>query len=365
MIRREDGKIGVFILIFVILIVLTVAGVFIWYESSLNATEKGSDKSSKVTVVIDDGMGISGIAEKLEKEGLIRNATAFMAYCKLKNKTQLMAGKYELDKTMSVAQIVSELENGNIVNDSVTITFIEGKNMRWIAKTIADKTNNSEDDVYNLLSDEEYLKSLIEEYWFITDDILNDEIYYSLEGYLYPDTYTFENADVSVKTIFKSMLDVMDSQLSQYKNEINNSKYDVHELLSLASVVELEALNESDRAMVAGVFYNRLRKNMALQSDVTTYYAVQADMGDRDLTNSDLNTKNAYNTRASNMGGKLPVGPICMVSVSSIKAVVDPDSSSYLFFVADKNGKVYYSETNSEHEELIRELKSKGLWFSY
>lgn len=360
--KREDGKIGIIILIFLLLIVLAVGGVFIWYKSSLGAVQENSEK---VTLIIEDGTGVSGIAQKLEQNGLIQNATTFKIYCRLNHRTKMQAGKYELDKNMTVEQIISELEKGNIVDESVTITFIEGKNMRWIAKTIAQNTENTEDDVYKLLSDDEYIDSLIDTYWFITDDIKDDEIYYSLEGYLYPDTYTFENKDVSVKTIFKTMLDVMESQISPYKEEIRDSKYNVHELLSLASVVELEALNEQDRAQVAGVFYNRLNRGMALQSDVTTYYAVQADMGERDLTNSDLNTNNAYNTRASNMGGKLPVGPICCVSISSIKAVIEPEDSDYLFFVADKNGKVYYAKTNSDHEKIIAELKEKGLWITY
>ena len=301
----------------------------------------------------------------LEKEGLIKNASTFKIYCKLHNRTKLQAGKYELDKNMSVEKIIIELEKGNIVDESVTITFIEGKNMRWIVSTIAEKTNNTEDDIYTLLKDEDYLNSLIETYWFITDDIKDDEIYYSLEGYLYPDTYTFENKDVDIKTIFKTMLDAMDTQITPYKSEISKSNYSVHELLSLASVVELEALNEKDRGTVAGVFYNRLKNNMALQSDVTTYYALQVDMGERDLTSSDLNTKSKYNTRALNMAGKLPIGPICSVSISSIKAVVEPENTNYLFFIADKNGKVYYSKTNYEHEALIKELKEKGLWYTY
>ena len=155
-------------------------------------------------------MGVSQIADKLEDESIIKNATVFKIYCKLNNKTSLLAGKYELDKNMTVEQIISELEKGNVVDDSVTITFIEGKNMKWIASTIAEYTENSEDDVYVLLADEDYLDSLIDEYWFITDDIKDDDIYYALEGYLYPDTYPFENKDVDVKTIFKFMLDVME-----------------------------------------------------------------------------------------------------------------------------------------------------------
>ncbi len=363
MLKKEDGKAGIVIfLVFVLIIVLMCAGGFMWYTSSLKSVQKNSQK---VEIIIDEGTSTSAIAEKLEKSGIIRSATAFKVYCKLEKKNSLMAGKYEFDKNMSVHDIVDRLTNGAIVDDSVTITFIEGKDIAFIAKTIADNTNNEEEDVYELLKDEDYLDSLIDEYWFITDDIKDDDIYYSLEGYLYPDTYTFSNKDVKVEEIFKIMIDAMDSQLIQYKSEINKSDYTPHELLTLASIVELEALNENDRAKVAGVFYNRLNIGMALQSDVTTYYGLGKNMGDGDLTASELSKKNPYNTRASNMAGKLPAGPICMPSASGIKAVVRPEDSNYLFFVADSKGQVHYSRTNSEHEALIQDLKNKGLWYTY
>ena len=161
------------------------------------------------------------------------------------------------------------------------------------------------------------------------------------------------------------MLDKMDTVLTPYKDEIKESDYSVHEILSLASVVELEAKNEEDRAGVADVFINRLNKKMALQSDVTTYYALKIDMSERDLTANELETKNPYNTRSTTMNGKIPVGPICMVSESSIKAILEHDDTDNLFFVADKNGKVYFSKTNAEHEKKIKELKDSGLWFTY
>lgn len=360
---KENGKIGIVVFFVVILVIIIIcAGSFMWYTSSLKAIQKNSQK---VEIVINDGTSTSQIAEKLENSGVIRSATAFKVYCKLEKKNSLMAGKYEFDKNMSVHDIVDRLTNGAIVDDSVTITFIEGKGIESIAKTIANNTNNTEEDIYKLLEDEEYIDSLIDEYWFITKEIKNDYIYYSLEGYLYPDTYTFANKDVDVKEIFKIMLDAMDSQLSQYKSEINKSDYSVHELLTLASIVELEALNEDDRAIVAGVFYNRLNAGMALQSDVTTYYGLRKNMGDGDLTASDLAKNNPYNTRASNMAGKLPVGPICMPSASALKAVIEPEDSKYLFFVADSKGQVHYSRTNSEHEALIKDLKDKGLWYTY
>ena len=362
--RRESGKIGIRVVILLLLIIVIVAGfgVDFWYKSEIKPIQSNSEK---VVVEIAGGSGISKIASQLEESGLIKNADAFKIYCKLNKRTAMQAGKYELDKNMSVADIINQLEKGNIVDETVAITFPEGKNMRWVVSTIAEKTSNSENQIYELLSDEEYLDTLIEKYWFIDDDIKNKDIYYSLEGYLYPDTYIFENKDVDVKTIFEKMLDKMDSVLTSYRDEIKKSNYSVHEILSLASVVELEAKNEEDRTGVADVLINRLNKNMALQSDVTTYYALKIDMSERDLTANELATKNPYNTRSITMNGKIPVGPICMVSESSIKAILEHDDTDNLFFVADKNGKVYFSKTNAEHEKKIKELKDSGLWFTY
>lgn len=364
MLKNEKGisVILIILLVVLLLIILTIGGVALWYNSSLKPIQENSEK---VVIEIEGGSGVSGIAEALERNNLIKNALGFKIYCKLNKSNSMQAGKYELDKNMSVEQIVNELQKGNVVNETVKITFIEGKNIRWIAKTIAEKTDNTEEDVYSLLQDKEYLDSIIEKYWFIDEKIKDDDIYYSLEGYLYPDTYILENKSEDVKTIFGRMLDKMENVLTPYKSEIESSKYSVHELLSLASVVELEAKHEEDRAEIAGVFYNRLSKKMGLESDVTTYYSIKLDMDERDLTAKELASNNPYNTRSSAMVGKIPVGPICMVSESSIKAVIEPTSTDKIFFVADKNGKVYFSKTNSEHESQIKKLKQDGLWYTY
>ena len=161
------------------------------------------------------------------------------------------------------------------------------------------------------------------------------------------------------------MLDKMEKVLEEYKDEIEKSKYNVHELLTIASIVETESVNKEDRKGVAGVIYNRLNRNMAIQSDVTTYYAFKIDMGERDLYQREIDTYNKYNTRGPNMEGKLPVGPISSVSKLSIEAAIEPKNTDDLFFVADKNGKVYFSKTNAEHNQIISELKSKGLWYEY
>lgn len=112
------------------------------------------------------------------------------------------------------------------------------------------------------------------------------------------------------------------------------------------------------------MFYNRLNSKMSLGSDVTTYYGAKKDMTS-DLTQSELNAINGYNTRADKMEGKLPVGPICNPSLESIKATINPSSHDYLYFVADKNGKVYLTKDYETHNKVILDLKNKGLWYEW
>ena len=124
-------------------------------------------------------------------------------------------------------------------------------------------------------------------------------------------------------------------------------------------------MNDSDRKNVASVFYNRLDLGMSLGSDVTTYYSVKVDMGDRDLYQSEIDSYNPYNTRGPNMEGKLPVGPISSIGRASVEAAIEPNTTDYLFFVADKNGKLYFTKTNEEHVQVINELQSNGQWYEY
>ena len=135
--------------------------------------------------------------------------------------------------------------------------------------------------------------------------------------------------------------------------------------MTVASIVELEGNNAENRAKIARVIYNRLDQNMSLGSDVTTYYAIRVDMGERDLYAKEINTYNAYNTRGPNMEGKLPVGPIASVSEESIVAALNPAQGDFLYFVADKNGDIYFTKTYEEHQEMIATLRKKGLWYEY
>ena len=157
------------------------------------------------------------------------------------------------------------------------------------------------------------------------------------------------------KEIIEKMIATMDSKVSVYKDEISKSNYTIHQLITLASIVELEGSRSNDRKGVAGVFYNRLNAGMSLGSDVTTYYAAKVEMNERDLYKAEIDSVNAYNTRSASMAGKLPVGPICNPGIESIEAALKPKKSDYYYFVADKNGKVYFDKEELDSEEQYEE----------
>ena len=354
------GKKNLIILaILIVVLIVALAGLFIWYNFNVKAVNSSKDG---VRVEIPEGTGISGISNILKENNIIRSSLAFNIYCRINNIRNLQAGKYELLPSDNVAVIAEHIANGDVAPVEVNITFIEGKNIDWYAKEIAKKTNNTEQDVYDLLNDEGYIDSLIEKYWFLEDVIKDENIYYPLEGYLLPDTYTFENEDVSVKTIFNIILNYMDKFLTEKKDDF---KYTYHQTLTLASIAELEGKSLEDREEIIGVFFNRLDKKMSLGSDVTSYYAFKVNMAESNLTKEQINTYNPYNTRGPEMSGKLPIGPICNPSKEAIEAALNPKETDALYFVADKNGKVYFTKTNDEHNAKIAELKKQGLWFTY
>jgi len=349
--------------IILIIIALIIVSLPIWYFTSISSVSKNEEE---IQVTIPLGSGSSTIAEILKENKLIKSEIAFKIYVKINKVSDFQAGTYYLKQSMNVKEITEMLKTG-IMHDpnQLNITYLEGKNIRWLASKIAETTNNTEEDVIETIKNKEYIESLIEEYWFLEETIKNKDIYYPLEGYLFPDTYALENKDATVEDIFEKMLNRMEDILDQYKEEIENSKYSVHEILTIASIIETESMSNEGRKDVSSVIYNRLNNGMPIQSDVTTYYAVKVDMGERDLYQKELDTYNPYNTRGPNMEGKLPIGPISSVSKNSIEAALNPSNTDYIFFVADKNGKLYFTKTVSEHNNIVNKLKSQGLWYEY
>ncbi len=356
---NKKGIIAIAIMAFILLIILLIIIANVVYFSKLKPVTK---EDIKVDFKVEDGDTLSSIAGILEEKELIKSTTAYKIYLKIHKTGEIKIGKYELNKNMGVKEIVNTLSGDNYKEDYINITFKEGLNIKQIADLIEENTDNKKEDVFNLLKDENYIDSLINEYWFLTNDIKNEKIYYPLEGYLFPNTYQFKK-DVTVKDIFKTLLDQMDKELSKYKTQIENSNYSIHELLTLASIVELEAGSSHERNGVAAVFYNRIKNNWTLGSDVTTYYAEQKSFKE-DLTIDEINSCNAYNTRSTCIVG-LPVGPISNPSTESIEGVMNPTTSDNYYFVADKNGNTYFTKTEYEHNNIIQKLQREGLWYTY
>lgn len=352
-----------FILFILVLIVLVCFGGYMTYLSMLKAPSKNNET---VNIYVSEGSTYSTISSLLKENSLIKNEYAYKIYLKLHEpKETLEYGDYILKTNYDIEELISTLEKGSVsLANTVTVTFVEGKNMRYVISKITENFNISEDEILKKLKNKDYLESLIDDYWFLSDEILNDDIYYSLEGYLYPDTYEFyESSDID--DIFRKMLDNMENKLESYKEEIDDSKFSLHQMLTLASIIELEAGTAGDRKGVAGVFYNRLNDGWSLGSDVTTYYAEKIDNYKRDLKQSELDKCNNYNTRNNCMAGKLPISPICNPGLASIIACIEPTNHKYYYFVADKNGKTYFNKSYSEHNSTVSKLKRDGLWIEY
>ena len=353
--KFKVGKFLLFLLLLIIILILIILGIYKYQTSAVS-----SNTDPKI-ITVEEGDNYFSIASKLKEKNLIRSETFYKIYLKFANLNSLITGDYELNEAMSVQEIVKVLSDEDSgKTNTIKLTFREGLNITQMAKIVEEKTDITADEFINKLSDQTFLQSLQQDYWFITNEIYNSEIYYPLEGYLYPDTYHFEPSELDIETIVKKILDNTESKLEPYKEQLQNGSYNVHQILTLASIVELEAVSDSDRAMVAGVFYNRLNNNWSLGSDVTTYYASKKSMTES-LTQSDLTACNGYNTRCTSMIG-LPVGPIDNPSISSINAALEPTESDYYYFVADTNKKVYFTKNATEHDRIISKLKDEGIW---
>ena len=348
-----------FLIICLILIsILLIGSGFAWtyFTSPVNPKDK-----KEIKVEIKNNTNSTRIGEILAEKKVIKNALFFKLYLKINHINSLKASNYTFKKSMSLEEIVESLQKGVVSNDNaLKITFQDGLRIPDYAKKISESISMDYDSVIAIFQDREYAKTLIEKYWFLTDTILDESIYYPLEGYLAPETYYFEE-DATAQDIIVRMLDQTEDILEEYKDKVSK---DPHYYITMASIVQLEGTNAENRKMIVGVFENRLTSGYNLGSDVTTYYALQLPMT-QDLNRDQFATVNPYNTRGANMIGKMPIGPICNPNKSSIEASVNPTANEYYFFVADKNGQIYYSKTNAEHDQMVAELKANGLWIEF
>lgn len=331
-----------FVIIFLVVLIILTCGSYKIGTSSV------SKDSFEVKITIPKESTYLSISNLLKENNLIRSESFYKIYIKIFKPNNLKAGIYTLNRNMNVKEIVDTLE-GNVKSEEITITIPEGKHIEEVAEIISSKINMSKEDILLYWQNEEVLNSLIDKYWFLTDVIKKEGIRYSLEGYFFPDTYSILK-ESKIEDITYKMLDKMGEVLSKYKEEISNSKFNVHEILTLASIVEHEAILDSDRPMIAGVFINRLDKSMKLQSCATVGYAINEWKLSYDY--KDLQTDSPYNTYFYE---GLPIGPGNMPGELSIEAVLRPTKHDYYYFLANVNDKdskkTYYSKTYSEHRQ--------------
>ncbi len=347
-------KAVIIILIIIMLSILGLGGFYAWGMGSV------SKDDTVITFIIEPGTTKTTIAKNLQKAGLIRSEYALDMYLFFA-KTNIQAGEYELSKNMTPITMLKKFQDGDVKIHSVTLTLVEGKRLTDYASLFAENFDFTKEEFLETLGKSEFLQSLVdnEEYWFLTEDILNKDIYYPLEGYFFPDTYEFlENA--SIEEIALKILDHTKLKLDPLRDEFTNSGKKVHDILTMASIVEKEANTKEDREKASQVFYKRLEMNMSLGSDVTAYYGVGKVMGE-ELTDRELNHHNPYNTRLTDgtMNGKLPIGPISNPSITSIEAALRPTDTNYLFFVANVcTGEVFFQENSTDFYNKVYELQS-------
>lgn len=306
-----------------------------------------SSVSEEVLFEVNKGQSIEQVINKLSSLGLIKNDFVAKIHVKLSGSSQVFAGTFKLDKSWDLEHILAYLGDAkNIELDQLKVTFIDGKWAKHYAKVISDVTHDSVDSIIKLWNDEAFVKEMMAKYSVLTDAVLNKDLKVKLEGYFYPDTYFFDK-DVTTKEITERLLSRTQKFYEDNKSLFNSSKLNIHQIYSLASIVQFEASKQEDQKLVASVFFNRLNKDMTLGSSVTVCYALY-DYTDWRQCETNIKIDSLYNTYIHK---GLPIGPVSNPGERALLSVLKPVESKYLFFLTDVlgDGTTYFSETYQEH----------------
>jgi UPF0755 protein len=341
---RTVRKIVAIVLI-TLIIILAVSGIsgYKYVKSALQPVEPGNEQGIEIEIPL--GSSTSSIAEILEENNLIKDSMIFRFYIKFKNESGFQAGNYTFTKSMTFDEIIESLKSGRIIKEPVLrVTIPEGLTIEEIAAIYAEKLPITEEEFLEKVTDPDYINQLIEQYSILTEDILNPDLRYALEGYLFAATYDFYQEDPSVEVVIENMLNKSQAVLWKYIDGINESGLTIHEAATMASIVEKEAVTEDQRKKIAGIFYNRLDIGMPLQTDPTVLYAIGGHK--EKVLLSDLEVESPFNTYHIN---GLPIGPISNFSESALESSINPEETAFLYFLHDGEGNIYYSETLEEH----------------
>lgn len=324
------------VLVLGIIITTFVALVSLWLV--LLYLPRSTQAAGETYVEVKPGSSVRTIADTLERKGIIASPVVFTLYARASGKgDRLIPGTYALKPTMSIPKVVEYLASGRIA--ARTITVPEGYTVNRIAELWRGA---------GLGSVEEFTTAAKQTYNYSFLPTPTDDMKYPIEGFLFPLTYNV-GINSSPQDFINQMLRAFELQAlpvieaAQAKQDPARS---VAQIVTLASIVELEANDPVNRAKVAGVFDNRIARGMALESDVTVIYAT----GRIDITATDLRNPSPYNTR---LRRGLPPGPICNPGLEALRAVLSPTKNDYIFFLAGTDGEVYYAKTLLEHNQNI------------
>lgn len=288
----------------------------------------GSDEYKVIDII--EGMDSHKIAKLLAEEKLIKSQSAFLILARLNGSSRrLKAGKYKFNSKLSISQILRKLVHGEVIRQHLVIP--EGFTIAQIAQLWEKKDLGKSSDFEQATRN----PNLLQKYHIEAS---------TLEGYLFPNTY-----EVTYSTTPEMFIELMLREFNhkftnKLRQEADNLGISVHEVVTLASIIEKESKVDYERPIISAVFHNRLRRGWKLQADPTVLYALGNPK--RNLTRDDLKSDSPYNTYIHK---KLPPGPICNPGIASIIAAVRPDKTPYMYFVAMGNGTHYFSRTLNEH----------------
>lgn len=294
---------------------------------------------------VSENTKLAALAKDLDKQGIINYGTVFKAYLAVKGDSadDVLAGEYQLNPSMDYGQIIDKLTNSSS-SDTLQITIPEGYSVAQVRQLLLD----------NHVCTADALDKVLNQYPF-KHDFLQDEKPVEegwLEGYLFPDTYEIYKGNGSVVDTVNKMLNNFasryDSEITDGANELGRS---MHDIVTVASLVEREAQHDDERARIAGVIYNRLNNSSEfpyLQVDASVLYGLGRTSGK--LTDEDLKSDSQYNLYTA---GGLPPGPICNPGYASLYAASHPESHDYYYYVAMPDGSHLFASSYEEHQRNI------------
>ena len=315
-----------------------LVAVFLALQSFWIFTAAPAVQAGPRVVDIPPHQGLTGVAGRLDEAGVIRSPLGFMLLALARGTARsLKAGEYEIPQGSNTLAVLTQLEGGRVRQHAVL--FREGGTLTELARILETERLARSDDVHRVARDPVFLKTL---------DVQAE----TLEGYLYPDTYQFVKG-MTTEEILARMVARMRDQISPDLLERARAReFNVHQVLTLASIIEKEAVVRGEMPLISAVFWNRLKIDMPLQADPTVQFAVGKD--GKALTRADLQVDSPYNTYRRQ---GLPPGPIASPSRAAIEAAVKPAAVNYLYFVSVDDRRHHFSANLAEHNAAVTQYR--------